>query len=69
MPDRIKVNKFRLLVDVLDKLNHVGRKAVAELLKRGGIPFEPPDGMFCALFAVYIYLCLKQFIKPLIITY
>ena len=68
LPDIIKGNPFRLLVHVLDSLNHFGRETVVELLRLGGISFEPPDGMFCALFAVYIYLCLKQYIKPLIIT-
>ena len=45
LPNRIKGNKFRLLVHVLDDLNHFGRETVTKLLQLGGIPFELPDGI------------------------
>ena len=41
---------------VLNGLNHFG-ETVAELLKRGGIPFELP-GMFCAMLAMCLLICI-----------
>ena len=58
LPNRIKGNKFRLLVHVLDDLNRFGRKTVTKLLQLGGIQFEPPDGMFCAMLAMCLLICI-----------
>ena len=58
--DIIKGNPFRLLMHVLNDLNRFG-KTVTKLLRLGGIPFELPDGMFCAMLAIYVstymYIC------------
>ena len=57
LPDIIKRSPFRLLVHVLNGLNHFGRETVTKLLQLGGIPFELP-GMFCAMLAMCLLICI-----------
>lgn len=48
--------RHRLLSHVLHDLQCFVRKTFAKLLQLGGIQFQIPNGMFCALFAVSTYI-------------
>ena len=54
---------------VLDDLNRFGRETVTKLFQLGGIPFNLPDGMFCALFALYNYISTYMYNYMYVYTY